>query len=88
MGRTQIALAFLILLGSCTAGALHASLWTPCSAACSLGLIELTNQRLAPLPQWRGVSDPILVLSSALNAVAAASATYIFGWVARWVWGL
>jgi hypothetical protein len=88
MGRAQTALAFLILLGTCTAGALHASLWAPLAGACSLTLLSLMNQRMAPLPQWRGVADPVLVVSSVLNAAAAASATYIFGWLARWVWGL
>lgn len=88
MGRAQTALAFLVLLGTCTAGALHAPLWAPLAGACSLTLLSLMNQRLAPLPQWRGVTDPVLVVSSVLNAAAAASATYIFGWLARWVWGL
>ena len=88
MGRVQTGLAFLILLGTCTAGALRAPLWSALAGACALALVSLMHQRLAPIPQWRGVSEPVLVLSSVLNASAAASATFIFGYFARWAWGL
>ena len=88
MGRAQTALAFLALSGTCTAGALRAPLWAALAGACALMLVSLMNHRLAPMPQWRGVSEPVLVLSSMLNASAAACATYIFGYVARWMWGL
>ena len=88
MARSQSATAFVVLLSTSIAGALHAPWYAGLAGACLLVLISLYSQRAASLPQWRGVSDPMLVLSSILNAAAAAAAVFIFGHLARWIWGL
>ena len=88
MGRGSIGTAFLVLLATSCAGVLHAPWWAAVAGACSLVLISFANQRVMSYPQWRGVSEPVLIFSSVLNASAAASAVFLFGYVARWAWGL
>ncbi len=88
MERTHIALAFVVLLATCLAGVFHAPWWAACAGACSLALISLLTLRTAYEPQLRVVTEPILIFSSVLNAAATASGAFIFGYVARWMWGL
>ena len=88
MGRIQLSVAGGVLMATCTAGALHWTWWWACASACSLALISLLTLRAVAFSQLRSVSEPILVASSLLNASAAASAAFMFGYAARWMWGL
>jgi hypothetical protein len=88
MGRAHMATAFAILVGTCLAGALHATLYAALTGSCTLALLSLTRQRALALPSHRGVSEPVLVAASLLNATAVAFAAYAFGYVSRWIWGL
>jgi hypothetical protein len=88
MGLAHNTVAYLILLGTCVAGVAHAPWWAVCAGACSLTLLSLLTTRAALVPRLRTISEPILVFSSVLNAAAVASAAYIFGYAARWFWGL
>jgi hypothetical protein len=40
------------------------------------------------VPQFRGVSEPTLIAASVLNAAGTAAGVFVFGYVARWIWGL
>lgn len=86
-GRAQLAVAYGILLATCIAGVFHAPWWAAVAGACSLALMSLMV-RTASVPQMRTISEPVIVLASVLNAFAAASGVFIFGHVARWLWGL
>jgi hypothetical protein len=86
--RTRSALAYVVLLSTCLAGVFHAPWWAACAGACSLALILLIPPRAAPAPQMRTIGEPVLIFSSVLNASAVASGAFIFGHVARWLWGL
>lgn len=88
MGRMQLVLAYAVLLATCVAGVFHLTWWWACVGGCSLALISLLSLRAASVPQLRTVGEPILVASSFLNASAAASAAFMFGYAARWIWGL
>jgi hypothetical protein len=87
-GRLQSAVAFVVLLATSVAGVFHAPWWAACAGACSLVLISLWGQRAATMHQLRGISEPVLFIANVLNAAAVASAAFIFGHVARWIWGL
>jgi len=89
--RAQGPLAYMTLLATCVAGILHAPWWAACAGACSLALISLIGQRAVSMPQMQGIGairEPVLILSSVLNASAVASAAFVFGHIARWFWGL
>jgi hypothetical protein len=91
MNRLQLVAAYVALLATCTAGALHLGLWSVCAGSCSLALISILTPRVASAPQIQGgsgIGEPLLIASSILNGSAVASAAYIFGYGARWVWGL
>jgi hypothetical protein len=91
MNRLQLVAAYLALLATCTAGALHLGLWSVCAGSCSLALISLLTPRVASAPQIQGgngIGEPVLIASSILNGAAIASAAYVFGYCARWAWGL
>ena len=88
MGRSQVGVAFTILLATCLAGVFHAPWYSAAAGACSLALLSLLNQRAASGPRLGGVSEPVLIFSSVLNAAAVASGVFAFGHVARWAWGL
>src|SRR5262245_48940054 len=91
MTRLQMVAAYVALLATCTAGALHLGLWSACAGACSLALVSLLTPRIVSEPQLQagsGIGEPLLIASSILNGSAVASAAYIFGYGARWVWGL
>jgi len=80
--------AYVALLLTCCAGVFSLSLWSVVAGALSLGLIPLVANRAASLQQVGGISEPVVVVSHVLNSSAMASAAYIFGYVARWAWGL
>jgi len=91
MNRLQMVAAYVTLLATCTAGAMHVGLWSVCAGSCSLALISILTPRVASAPQIQGgsgIGEPLLIASSILNGSAVASAAYIFGYGARWVWGL
>ena len=88
MGRIQVTIAYTTLLATCVAGVFHLSWWWALAGACSLALTSLIAHRAASYAQLRAVSEPVLVASSLLNASGAAFAVYLFGYFARWIWGL
>src|SRR5262245_48168799 len=87
-GRLQSVLAYMVLLATCAAGALHAPWWAVCAGACALTLISLLGYRTVTVPQLKGVSEPVLVLASIVNAAGVTAAAFVFGHAARWFWGL
>ena len=89
MGRWQMIWAYLVLVLTCAAGALRLSVLAAITAStCSLMIISLIADRAASVPPARTVTEPTLLFAHLLNSSAIASAAYIFGHVARWVWGL
>ena len=88
MGWKHLTCAYLILLVSCVAGALHLSWWWACACSCSLSLLSLLTHRRASMPHFRDISDPILVASSVINGIAAAAGAFLFGIAARWFWAI
>jgi hypothetical protein len=76
-------LPFLIIFVVCIAGWLGASLWAVLAGICALTLYSLTAHRWMHV----GVSDPIVVASSVLNATGACGAAYVWGWALRWMAG-
>jgi hypothetical protein len=90
MGRSQAIAAYAILLSTCGSGVLHAPWWAAVAGACSLALASLITMRarVASVPELRTANEPTLVLSSLLNAAVFAAGAYVFGQVARWLWGL
>ncbi len=91
MRHSQMVASYATLLATCTAGIFHLGLWSVCTGACLLVLISLRVPRAAPTPQIQngnGIGEPVLIASSVLNGAAVASAAYIFGYCARWAWGL
>jgi|GEM_PF-4895147 len=84
-GRAQLAIAYVVLIATCVAGVFHLGWWSAVAGASSLALVSLASPRASA---GRGISEQVLVASSLLNASAAASAAYAFGYLARWVWGL
>lgn len=86
--RARSGLAFVALLSTCIAGALHAPWWAACAGACSVALILLLKPQAAYGSTLRVVSEPVLIFASVLNASAIASAVFMFGHFARWFWGL
>jgi hypothetical protein len=70
---------------------LNTSWWVVAVGACSLSLISLTSPLGAFAHNQRpgsGVSASTLVISSVLNASAAAATSFVFGRLVGWVWGL
>ena len=89
--RAHATLPFLTLLITCSAGMLHTQWWAVCAGACVLILISLIERQFGAnkfLMFQRGVSDPVLALSSVLNGSVAAAAAFGFGHVTGLVWGL
>lgn len=76
-------LPFLILTAVCVAGWLGVSLWAVLAGICALVLYSLTMHRWMHV----GISDPILVTSSVINATGACGGAYLWGIVVRWVGG-
>jgi hypothetical protein len=90
MGRSQALAAYIILLATCVAGILHAPWWAAVTGGCSLALASLITMRsrIAAVPELRAISEPTLVASSLVNAATFSAGAYIFGFIARWLWGL
>ena len=89
--RAHAVLAFSTLLITCVAGMLHANWWAACAGACGMVLISLVERQYAGNRYsllHRGISDPVLVLSSLLNGSVAAAAAFGFGHVTGWMWGV
>jgi hypothetical protein len=89
-GRAQLAMAYLILLATCTAGVFQAPWWAAIAGACSLALVSLIAQKTVSLhvEMMSLGREPVLLFASLFNATAAACAAFTFGHVARWAWGL
>jgi hypothetical protein len=88
MTRWHVISAYFVLLLTCCAGVFRLGPWAVVASASLLALISLVANRTASVPQAGMVAEPVLVLSHALNSAAIASAAYIFGFGARWAWGL
>ena len=84
-------LAFLTILFVCAAGALKLSWWAAVIGACSLILISLNNhwgRRSEVRARTRAISDPTQLAASSLNAATVASASFAFGHLTAWMWGI
>ena len=83
-------LALTTILAIGFAGALRVSWWAAALGCCLLVLVSL-GERWLGRPHYRAsvqpVSDPIQVAASAVNAAATASAAYMIGLCAAWIWG-
>lgn len=88
--RTSDALAFFVILAVCTAGALKLSWWAAVLGACALVLISLNNNwgRRASIHRARVISDPVQLAASSLNAVTISAASFAFGHLTVWAWGI
>ena len=88
MSRWQTICAYAVILLTSSAGVFRFGAWAVVAGACSLILISLIAHRTASVPQFRTISEPVIIASHVLNSAAIASAAYVFGHVARWAWGL
>jgi len=88
MARWQAISAYIVLLLTCCAGVFRLGPWAVVASASLLALVSLVANRIASVPQTSMTTEPVVVLSHTLNSAAIASAAYIFGFVARWAWGL
>ena len=83
-------LALMTILAIGFAGALRVSWWAAVLGCCLLVLVSLGGRWL-DRPNYRtsvhSVSDPIQVAASAVNGAATASAAYMVGLCAAWIWG-
>ena len=85
------ALAYSAILLTCVAGLLHASWWAVCAGAALLGLLSLADPQGSHAYFARvgaRIAPSALFASTALNAVAAASAAYLLGRLIALLWGL
>jgi hypothetical protein len=88
--RVQEASVFIILLATCVAGIAHGTAWFAVVGACALALSSLIERQYAGNRyglSHRGVSDPVLALTSILNAAVFSAAAFAFGHLTRWLWG-
>jgi Kef-type K+ transport system membrane component KefB len=89
--RATDTLALMTILAIGFAGALRVSWWVAAVGCCLLVLASLSGRWLGR-PSYRtsvhSVSDPIQIAASAINGAATASAAYMVGLCAAWVWGL
>ena len=82
-------LAYTAIVGTCVAGAMHAS-WSAVlvgGSCLALNLLIAPRKRVA-YATTVGVTEPVVVVASLVNASAIASGAYIFGYLARWAWGV
>ena len=89
--RVHRPIVFLALSASCVGGIAHASVWIAVAASCMLTATSLFERQYSAnryATFHRGISDPVLVLSSVLNAATFSAAAFGFGLWTRWVWGL
>lgn len=83
--------AFVCIMAVIYCGMLNTSWWVVVVGACSLGVISLTSPLGAFANHQRlGSNTPpsALLISSVFNASAAAAASFIFGRLVGWAWGL
>ena len=74
---------FLIILAVCMAGVLHTSWWAVLAGAAALVLYSLlTHPNTTQLPL------AVLAASSFSVSSLTAVGAFLFGWAARWAWGL
>jgi uncharacterized protein (DUF58 family) len=88
--RAVDTLALMTILAIGFAGALRISWWVAAVGFCLLVLVSLSSRWLGR-PHYRAsersVSDPVQVAASAVNGAATASAAYMVGLSAAWIWG-
>jgi hypothetical protein len=84
-------LAYSAILLTCIAGLLHVSWWAICAGASLLALLSLADPQGSHSYFARvgvRIAPPAMFASTALNAIAAASAAYLLGRLIAWFWGL
>jgi hypothetical protein len=89
--RARALPAFACIMAVIYCGMLNTSWWVVVVGACSLGLISLTGPLGAFAYHQRlggDASPSVLLISSVFNASAAAAASFIFGRLVAWAWGL
>jgi hypothetical protein len=83
--------AFAAIMGTIFAGISHWSWWAAVTGGCCLALVSLMANVGAFARyghEGSAIALPTLLLSSALNSSAAASASFLLGRLIAWVWGL
>jgi hypothetical protein len=78
-------------MGVIAAGLFHVTWWAAVAGACVLGLISLTSAfgSFARYGQAESaIGLPVILLSSTLNAGAAAAASFALGRAIGWCWGI
>jgi hypothetical protein len=88
--RVQDRLVFVVLLVSCFAGMAHLTTWIAIACASCLMLLSIAERQYAGnrfAASHRGIADPILILSSALNAAVFSTAAFAIGYISRAAWG-
>jgi hypothetical protein len=89
--RVQDVVVYLVLLATCVAGMAQLSWWVVVAGACSLAILSIVERQYAGNRYGllhRGIPDPILALSSVLNAIVIAAAAFIFGQANTIFWAL
>ena len=84
-------LAYAAILLTCMAGILHTSWWAACAGASVLALVSMADPQGSHAYFARAggrIAPAALFVSTALNATAAASASYVLGRTIAWFWGL
>jgi hypothetical protein len=83
--------AFVAILAVITAGTLHVSWWAVVAGGCVLALISLSSAH-GSFARYDHVGSsiglPAVLLSTTLNAGAAATAAFLLGRFLGWFWGL
>ena len=88
--RVRSALAYTTLLLTCIAGIVHASWWAASGGACLLVINSILSRQFATARhgiELGAPADQTLALSSILNGAVIASAAFVLGKFAGWVWG-
>jgi hypothetical protein len=83
--------ALAAILAVIAAGILHVSAWAAVAGACILGLVSLTSSQGAFSRYGYAGSPiglPVVLVSTLLNASAAAAAAFVLGRLIAWVWGI
>lgn len=83
--------AFVAIMAVTTAGILHLNWWALLAGACVLILISLTSSSGSFARYGHdgsSISLPTILLSTTLNAVVTATASFGLGRLIAWCWGI
>jgi hypothetical protein len=90
-GRAYSILAYGVILATCIAGLVQASLWSICAGASLLALLSIADPQGSHAYHARigsHATPAALYASSVLNAAMAASLAFMLGRSIAWYWGL